>query len=304
MTTGTFFTPSYIGDLARVVWLRRSIEAFLDTPTRHIIAVPKHDLRAFQNALGHSKEVELICQEELVDPGFYPDNLYKLTKKLAPGQVWRLDKHAGKPGWIIQQIVKLSSNRLIENEPIIFLDSDIFFYRRFSLEEDLGLHDGKRVMVRILPESESAKHRHHITHSRQFFELPEGPTDTTYMAYPAIWHPDWLNQMQKHIEKLKGRHWQKALLAADFNISEYTLYGIFIDEVLKPYDLTICDHSFDLIAWDRASFDTIRSDVLNNRSLPAEKLTLCIQSNLNIPVSDYEDMLQAILNQAKRDADA
>ncbi|MDP1864700.1 MAG: DUF6492 family protein [Thiobacillus sp.] len=300
MTTGTFFTPSYIGDLARVVWLRRSIEAFLDTPTRHIIAVPKHDLRAFQNALGHSKEIELICQEELVDSGFYPDNLYKLTKKIAPGQVWRLDKHAGKPGWIIQQIVKLSSNRLIENEPIIFLDSDIFFYRRFSLEEDLGLHDGKRVLVRILPESESGKHRHHITHSRQFFELPEGPTDTTYMAYPAIWHPDWLNQMQKHIEKLKGRPWQKALLAADFNISEYTLYGVFVDEVLKPDNLTVRDHGFDLIAWDRASFDTIRLDVLNNRSLPADKITLCIQSNLNIPTSDYEDMLRAILNNSKR----
>ena len=304
MTAGTFFTPSYIGDLERVVWLRRSVEAFHETQRRHIVAVPRQDLKAFQNALGHASEVELICQEELVDPGFYPDGLYKLTQKLAPGQVWRLDSHAGKSGWIIQQIVKLSSNRLIESGPIIFLDSDMFFYRHFSLEEDLGLHDGKRVMVRILPESESGKHRHHIAHSRQFFELPEGPTDTTYMATPAIWHPDWLSQMQQHIENLKGRPWQKALLAADFNISEYTLYGVFVDEVLKPDNLTVRNHSFDLIAWDRASFDTIRSDVLNNRSLPADKLTLCIQSNLNIPVSDYEDMLQAILNQAKRVANA
>lgn len=304
MTAGTFFTPSYIGDLERVVWLRRSVETFHETQRRHIVAVPRQDLKAFQNALGHASEVELICQEELVDPGFYPDGLYKLTQKLAPGQVWRLDNHAGKSGWIIQQIVKLSSNRLIESGPIIFLDSDMFFYRHFSLEEDLGLHDGKRVMVRILPESESGKHRHHIAHSRQFFELPEGPTDTTYMATPAIWHPDWLSQMQQHIENLKGRPWQKALLAADFNISEYTLYGVFVDEVLKPDNLTVRNHSFDLIAWDRASFDKIRSDVLNNRSLPADKLTLCIQSNLNIPVSDYEDMLQAILNQAKRVANA
>lgn len=304
MTAGTFFTPSYIGDLARVIWLRRSIEAFHETHRRHIVAVPRQDLKAFQNALGHSKEVELICQEELVDPGFYPDSLYKLTKKLAPGQVWRLDSHAGKPGWIIQQIVKLSSNRLIKSGPIIFLDSDIFFYRRFSLEKDLGLHEGKRVLVRILPESESGKHRHHIANSRRFFELPKGQTDTTYMATPAIWHPNWLSQMQRHIENLKGKPWQMALLAADFNISEYTLYGVFVDEVLKPDNLTVRDHSFDLIAWDRASFDTIRSDVLNNRSLPAEKFSLCIQSNLNIPISDYEDMLQAILNQAKRGTDA
>ena len=297
MTAGTFFSPSYIGDLERMVWLRRSIEAFQETQTRHVIAVPKQDLSAFQNALGRSGEIELICQEDLVDPGFYPDVLYRLTKKLAPGQAWRLDARSGKSGWIIQQIAKLSSNRLIEDGPIIFLDSDIFFFRRFSFEDDLGLHDGKRIMVRINPEDESAKHRHHIANSRRFFELPKGQTDTTYMASPAIWHPDWLSQMQQHIERLKGKPWQKALLEVDFNISEYTLYGVFIDEVLKPLHLTVRDRSFDLIAWDRASFDALRSEVLSGRPLPADKLTLCLQSNLRIPASEYEDMLNVILNQ-------
>lgn len=303
MVDGTFFTPSCVGDLERMVWLRRSIETFLDEPMRHIVAIPQKDMGKFQNALGRSSELEFVCQEDLVDRGFYPDWLYRLTQRLAPGQAWRLEDRAGKPGWIVQQIAKLASNRLIGDGPIIFLDSDTFFYRRFSTENDLGLRNDKRILVRIHPESESAKHRHHIINSRRFFDLPEGSTDATYMGSPAIWYPDWLSLMQQHIEQIRGKPWQKALLDADFNISEYTLYGVFIDELLKPGNLTARDRPYSLIAWDRASFDALRSDILSGRPLPADQLTLCIQSNLNIPVAEYEDMLRMILTQANTEGE-
>lgn len=298
MTAGTFFSPSYIGDLERMVWLRRSIEAFHPTSRRHIIAVPRQDLKAFRNAIGYTSEVEFICQEELVDPGFYPDALYRLARKIATSQTWRFHAHAGKPGWIIQQIVKLSSNKLITDGPIIFLDSDIVFYRRFSLEHDLGLGNDKRVMVRILPGEEGAKHRHHIIHSRRFFDLPEGPTDATYMGYPAIWYADWLTAMQQHIKMLKGKPWQKALLEVDFNISEYTLYRVFIEEVLKPHLLTLRDRPFNLIAWDRASFEALKETVMRGQALPSQQIALCLQSNIHIPVSEYEDMLGVILRRS------
>lgn len=295
MTTATFFSPSYRGDLERMVWLRRSIEAFHDVPARHIIAVPRQDVRAFKNTLGSASELEFVCQEDLVDPAFYPDLLYRLTKKIAPSQAWRLAARAGKGGWITQQIVKLASTDLIQQGAIVFLDSDIFFYRPFSLARDLGIHADQKVLVRILPEEEGAKHRQHLANSRCFFDLPAGPTDTTYMAYPAIWHTDWLQQMQRHIETIKGKPWQQALLEVDFSISEYTLYGVFIDEVLKPAQLVVRDQPFDLIAWDRPSFDALQADILQGRPLPADRLTLCIQSNINIPVAEYEDTLRALL---------
>lgn len=298
MTLATFFSPSYIGDLDRMVWLRHSIEAFHTPPTRHIIAVPKCDLRTFKNTLGSSGEIELVCQEDFVDSAFYPDWLYRLTKKIAPDQAWRLHSRAGKSGWIIQQIVKLASTRIVKQGAIVFLDSDIFFYRPFSLPNDLGIREGEKILVRILPEEEGAKHRHHINNARRFFDLPDGSTDTTYMGFPAIWHTDWLEKMQHHIEQLKGKPWQAALLEVDFPISEYTLYGVFIDEVLKPAQLTIRDQPFNLIAWDRPSFETLRSDILHGHPLPADRLTLCIQSNINIPIQEYDDMLRALLRQS------
>ncbi|MHB1246459.1 MAG: DUF6492 family protein [Sulfuriferula sp.] len=297
MTSATFFSPSYVGDLERMVWLRRSIEAFHLPPTRHIIAVPKRDLRAFKNTFGSSDELELVCQEDFVDPAFYPDWLYRLTRTIAPNQAWRLHSRAGKGGWIIQQIVKLACTSIVKQGAIVFLDSDIFFYRPFSLHNDLGIRAGEKILVRILPEEEGAKHRHHINNARRFFDLPDGPTDTTYMGFPAIWHTDWLEKMLHHIEQLKGKPWQAALLEVDFPISEYTLYGVFIDEILKPAQLTIRDQPFNLIAWDRPSFDALKSDILHGRPLPADRLALCIQSNINIPTLEYEDMLRAILRQ-------
>lgn len=292
---GTFFSPSYISDLQRMVWLRRSIERFLDAPVRHIVAVPRADLSAFKRRLGNPADLELICQEDLVDRGFYPDRLYRMLKAVAPGQAWRLKARAGKPGWIIQQIVKLASYQVIENGPIIFLDSDIFFYRPFSLEKDLGLSANKRVLVRLHPEEEGARHPHHISNARRFFGLPPGRPDTVYMGYPAIWYPDWLRQMHAHIEGIKGVPWQTALLKADFNISEYTLYGVYIDEILKPEGLAVRGEPFNLIAWDRPSFERLRSDVFNGNPLAADKLVLCIQSNINIPVEAYEDILKRLL---------
>lgn len=129
--------------------------------------------------------------------------------------------------------------------------------------------------------------------------LPEGPTDATYMGYPGIGYPDWLSQRQQHIEKLTGKPWQKALLDVDFNSAEYTLYGIFIDEVLQADNLMVCDRPFNLIAWDRVSFGALKSEVMRGRCLSADQGALCIQSHAHIPVSEYEDRLRAILRLSK-----
>lgn len=278
-----------------MVWLRRSLEAFNTLPARHIVAIPARDLKVFRKALGHSNLLELICQEDLVDPGFYPDVLYRLTERFAPQHLWRLAGHAGKPGWIVQQIVKLSSNRLISDGPIIFLDSDIFFYRHFSLEHDLGLGANQRVLVRIVPEEIGARHPHHVEHSRQLFGLPAGASDMTYMGYPAIWYPDWLSRMQQHIESISGKPWQQALLTVNFNISEYTLYGIYLEEILRPPGLSIRSKPYNLIAWDRPSFEALKLRILKGHSLPPECFTLCLQSNVQIPVVEYQDMLATLL---------
>lgn len=295
MNHATFFSPSYIGDLERAIWLRRSVETFFNGNATHIITVPNGDIPAFRRALGQQKDVQLIPQEEFVDSYYYPDLLFRLASRLAPSQLWRLKTHAGKSGWIIQQIVKLNCSQIIKDGAVVFLDSDLFFFRHFGLR-DLGIDNSQRVLVRILPDSESAKHRHHIINSRLILDAPPGNTDYTYMGFPAIWYVDWLNQLHKHLENVSGKHWQKALFDVKFGISEYTIYGVFIDEILKPRELYIREEPYNLIAWDHASFDNLKSAMLQNEKIPNNKISLVIQSNIGIPTSEYEDMLLHILS--------
>jgi hypothetical protein len=261
------------------------------------MAVPHRDLPDFRRVFEHETDLMLVAQEELVAPCFYPDRLHRLAARLAPSQLWRLKNHAGKPGWIIQQIVKLNSPSLVSEGAIIFLDSDLFFFRPFDLNS-LGI-DKNRMLVRILPETESARHRHHIVKAREILALPSGhETEQTYMGYPAIWYSDWVQQMHSYLERISGKHWQHALFDAG-HISEYTLYGIYLDEVLQPKGLTIRDKRFNIMAWDRDSFVQLKTAMLRPEFQADEHISLVIQSNVGIPTAEYEDMLKHILANAE-----
>lgn len=297
MTRASFFTPSYIGDLERAVWLRRSLRTFFRGEAEHIMAVPQRDLPDFRRALGHEPGLRLVAQEDLVDARFYPDRVHRLAARFAPSQLWRLERHAGRAGWIIQQIVKLNSPSLITDGAIVFLDSDLFFFRPFDFDS-LGL-DKSRLLVRIQPETESARHRHHIVKAREILGLTaDHGTEQTYMGYPAIWYADWVRQLHRHLEQLSGMSWQHALYDAG-HLSEYTLYGIYLEEVLKPAGLTIRDKRFNLMAWDRDSFVQLKSAMLQPEFRTDEHISLVIQSNVGIATTEYEDLLRHILEQAE-----
>lgn len=297
MKQATFFTPSFIGDLDRAVWLRRSLRTFFRGHANHIMAVPHRDLPDFRRVLGYEADLMLVAQEDLADPCFYPDRLHRLTAKFAPSQLWRLQNHAGRPGWIIQQIVKLNSPSLVSAGAIIFLDSDLFFFRPFDLN-NLGI-EKNRMLVRIVPETESARHRHHIVKAREILALPAGgETEQTYMGYPAIWYADWVRQMHSHLEQISGKYWQHTLFDAG-HFSEYTLYGIYLEEVLQPKCLTIRDKRFNLMAWDRDSFVKLKTAMLQPGFHADEHISLVIQSNIGIPTAEYEDLLNHILANAE-----
>lgn len=297
MTQASFFTPSYLGDLERAVWMRRSLRTFFRGEAEHIMAVPHRDLPDFRRRLGHEPNLMLIAQEELVDKCFYPDRLHQLIARIAPRQVWRFNDHAGRPGWIIQQIVKLSSPSLVTDGAIIFVDSDLFFFQPFDFDT-LGMTHG-RLLVRRKPESERAQHPHHVVKAREILFLPaERCTDQAYMASPAIWYADWAKQLHLHLEQVSGKPWQRALYDAG-HISEYTLYGIFLEEVLKPAGLMIRDKRFNLMAWDRASFVQLKSALLQPEFQANDYISLVFQSNAGIPTTEYEDLLRHILDKAE-----
>lgn len=289
----TLFTPSYIGDLERLLLMRRSLRRFLASPCRHIVAVPESDMRAFRSALG-SDDCELIAQQSLVDGRYFPHAAYRLITGIAPNQAWRFSRWAGRPGWIVQQIAKLGAAALCgASAPMVVVDSDLFFVRPFGLDDIAP--PGRRVLVREEPDSESGKHREHIAGARRLLGLPPGGTEHHYMAYPAIMYPDWVAALLKHIESVHGRPWQDVLRGTE-TFSEYSLYGIFVEEVLAPRDLVRRDQPFNLILWDQTSFADFFRAPQSALDRNPERICVVAQSNLGIPTRTYhqavEDLLQ------------
>lgn len=291
----TLFTPSYINDLDRAVWMRRSINRFAESAYRHVIAVPRRDIPAFEDALQDDRHVEIVCQEDAVSRIFYPDWVYRIVSRLAKSQTWRFEHHAGRAGWIVQQIVKLNCIHWIPNGAVAFIDSDLVFTRPFTVQ-DLGVTETQRTLVRVTPKDEASRHRAHINHARKILSLPPGPSDHHYMAYPAIWYTDWLEQFHQYLEETTKTDWQSALHIAQ-HISEYSIYGVFVEEVLKPANLTVQTEPFHRIISDKESFEDLKSSLENtNNAASKNNLTLVVQSNLGISVTEYENILRAFID--------
>ncbi len=290
-----FVTPSYRADLERAVWMRRSVRRFLHEPCGHVIAVPGADLAAFRQAFAADPAVQIACQEEVVDPIFYPDRLYRLVRALAPSQAWRIDLRGGLPGWMVQQIVKLQCTQWVGDGAAVLVDSDLVFTRPFSLAElGLGAEARTRTLVRITPESESSRHRTHLERSRALLGLPAGPTEHHYMSSPSIWYADWVAGLKARLERVAGLRWQQALFRAQ-EFSEYTLYGVFVEEALKPDALSIRTQPFHQIVHDRDSFQQLQRAMLEPEGLRSGALSLVVQSNIGMPVQDYQEILEAII---------
>lgn len=294
MRSVMFFSPSYRGDLDRMLLLRRSIRRFYQGSSRHVIAVPERDLAMFRQSLADDNSCELISQQSVVDPAFFPRWFYPTLEKLMPGQAWRFARYAGKGGWIQQQIAKLMSGSMAASggDPIVILDSDLFFVRPFGIE-DLVPADC-RVLVRLTPATESGKHRKHIENSRRLLQLPEGSTDHHYMAYPTIFYGDWVDELTKYIERIKRRPWQEVLLDEP-TMSEYSIYGVFVEEILKPRDLLIREEPFNFMLWDRASFDGFFNDVQGSLQRYPQRICTVAQSNMSVPVHEYVAKLNGVL---------
>lgn len=298
MTKTTFFSPSFRGDLDRFLLLRTSIARFYRGAARHVVAVPRADVAMFREALLHDT-AEVIEQERFVPEYFYPKLWVRAMTKLFPAQSWRLSSVAGRRGWIIQQIVKLSLPEIVHDGAVAILDSDIVFLRDFDDGIFGAARGGRRLLLRDEPKTESGKHRKHIARAREILGLPEGSTEHHYMAYPTIWYMDWVTQLRAHIEAKHHQPWQRALFEADV-FSEYSLYGVYVDEVVRPPGL-VHKRRFHHVVWDLRSYEAfMRQDFIPPiAGTSDEPLTLVIQSNLGISPAAYRAHVEELWHGAR-----
>jgi hypothetical protein len=214
-------TPSYLHDLGRCELLAEAAARFASAEHRHVVIVPHRDLPVFRERVGRFGAA-VLAEEELLPSWLVP----------VPGsRKWRVTPR-GWPvrGWIVQQVVKIAYASHSTADAVLFADSDTCIVRPF--DASMNLRPGGR--VRFFAEPNNGHSPMHYQWHRRAGRLL-GVALKEYSGHGFIgnfipWVPDAARGLVRRLEETNGQEW-RSLLLHERTLSEYVLYGIFVEEV-------------------------------------------------------------------------
>lgn len=238
--TFAIITPSYAPDFERCQILCWSIDKFISPNVNHYIVVDHRDYNLFSQLEGSRRKI--ITKESILP--WWIKRIPFLSKK----NLWL--NYQGFPlrGWLVQQIIKLSAAQYTSEEILVFIDSDVGFIRPFSLYNFV-----KQDQVRLFKIANSTKTKDSDNWDKTtnyLLDLPNNKYFHNYVGQIITWKRSNLLKLYEHIEDTTGQEWLKALCGS-LHLSEYHLYGNFVDCILKDqsghyYDESHICHQY----WD------------------------------------------------------
>ena len=272
-------TPSFHLDYERCLLLNDSIKRHVPAEVLHHIIVSRSDYDLFKGRA--DARTRVIVQEDIVRGLFvrlpWPKNT-RIGWMTLPIR-----------GWIWQQMVKLSIADSVDADAYMFVDSDIFFVRPCDPHE--FLKDGKVPMLREEKDwyETSADHQKWAAVSRRLLRLPpaRGKWRVGYVGPGPFWRRDVLRKLQAHLSNgRRGSAWLRDL-ARKTTVSEYMLYGIFVDDVLGldaaghyGFDRHLC-HEF----WDARPMTAAELGEFS-RSVPEDRVLAMVSARSPTPMSE------------------
>lgn len=259
-----FITPSFHGDYDLCVEMCRSMDRHASEPFEHVLAVPTRDLKRFAHL--HSGPRTVIAQEAVLPRWLI--NVPAPAVVAIPGigrkrlrSLWLTPRLRPVRGWLLQQVVKLSAERLTDAQNIIFVDSDAVFVRRFG--RDAFMRQGALIL-------------HHepscIDLAQAEFQAWQDTAcdliglerfafnGDSYITALACWRREVLSALRERIEATTGRDMQTELLRRS-DLSEYVLYGIFATRILgeasgqRPASRSLCHEDWAYNVEEQAGMD-------------------------------------------------
>lgn len=267
MTGMLLVTPTYSPDRALCQALVDSVRAFVSSDIEHLVLPDARDLAGFRRLAGD--QIRVIAKEE-----FLPHGFHRVPRRNA----WfhpRLRRPVG--GWLMQQLVKLNAARVLDARCLVFVDSDVAFVR--PVTEATFVADGA-VRTYRLPGGITSDLASHIEWSSAAadllgIELASVPLPD-YISQLVSWDGSQARDMLDRIEATAGRPWYLTV-AARRKVSEYLLYGSWVDRAGAPEPLwseptSLC-HSY----WEQ---DSMSSDAADSfvASFPADYVAVGMQS--------------------------
>lgn len=272
-------TCSYRPDFSRCARLCASVDQHVGGEHHHTLVVPDRDRPLFRTL--ESPRRSVVAVQDIL-----PTEYYQL-----PGfKKWWLDNGLWPVrGWMMQQLTKLSADALSDREDILFLDSDVEFIRpfdrtRFSQRGALRLH-------RKPGEGDQGVHLkwHHA--SAHLLGLEPRYFGNDYVAPLATWRRSSLVALKAHIEAHTGKTWQAAV-GRQLTVSEYTLYGVFVEQVLGLQDAGHFACAEDLCHCLWFGEDTDR--FLSRADFSRPPQAVLVQSNIGLEQSSVDDLVRQV----------
>lgn len=215
-------TPSYAPDFQRCQLLSASVERYVIAPFTHYIVVDRCDYDLFRSL---SNDHTRILTVESVLPWW-------IQREPCLRKIWFSLKTPPLRNWLLQQIVKLAVACQIDQDVAIFIDSDVVFVRPFDLNQ---LTDGNQVRLYrddIGNDVQRQMHEKWHASAAQLLGLSSfDPKIPDYIGNLITWRKDDVIRLRRHLENCSGRGWIETL-GRVWNLSEYVLYGMYVDQVL------------------------------------------------------------------------
>ena len=287
-------TPSYHGDYERCHLLCESIDRFITGLSMHYIMVDEADLPLFRSLAGPHRCI--ITAKDLLPSWLkaYNDPFSRTPRRVWTGTGAMMRGVPPLRGWHIQQLLKMALPEIIQEDVILYADSDVTFLRAYDLASQIKnqqtrLYRKSKGITANMPHAKWAQASAKSLGIRPF-ELPADD----YITSLITWRRDNAVAMLRHIEKQSGRHWITSITYRR-NFSEWMLYGMFCDHVMKSAAGHFHEErSLAYMVWDK--HDVPAGGLGDPRLLlEAGQVAIGVQSFIGFPVDDIRRYMDADL---------
>lgn len=224
-------TPSYGPDVELFGDLHRSVLTHLPATTVHHVVVPAHDAHLFSSHAGPRCRIRT-----------YDEFLPRRYVRLPCPPLWVDATRPWPPvrGWILQQAMKLAASAAMHEDTVLLADSDVVFVRP-TTEQSFSTPDGA-LFFRADNAVHDAMPRHIRWHgvARNLLGLPGAPLPLhDYVSPLNIWQPSVVRALLSRIETVVRKSWLTTV-CSQLHFSEFILYGVFVDELLRDQAHVYC----------------------------------------------------------------
>jgi hypothetical protein len=282
-----FVTVSYGPDRDRCALLTRSLEEFAPS-VEHLIVVDRADLELFQSL--DNGRATLVATEEVLPLWLRRLDIRRIGLR---SNLWIQSR--GKPvrGWLVQQLVKLALAQKLTADVLVHADSDVVLMRPFRVSSVAD--DAERVRLVAQPDAIDESMPNHVAWHRSAEKLlgigrAELPLPD-FITSLVPWKRENAVAMLEHVERKTGRHWLRALAGA-WDVSEYTLYGRFVRDVMgEDAGQYVTSSSLCHDYWTHAPLSTHELEAFLDGIGP-EQVAVSITAKAGMRPEDYADVLE------------